>query len=108
VYADWVQAFWKNESPSSDRPTEIAAIERRGWFTCSDSSSFAILSLRLAPMSDQGFPPRAVAHHLAPHFNDDHPRRVLEFLDFPFSLPTKTVMNSFKSDMVILAQHLKE
>ena len=103
-----MQAFWKDELPSSDRPTEIAAIERRGWFTRSDSTSFAILSLRLETISDKGFPPRAVAYHLAPYFNDDHTRRALEYLDFPFSLPTKTAMTAFKSKMVVLARHLKE
>ena len=59
-------------------------------------------------MSDEGFPPRAVAYHLAPYFNDDHPQRTLEYLDFPFSLPTQTAVNAFKSDMVALARHLKK
>jgi hypothetical protein len=103
-----VQAFWRDDSPADKQLTQISAIERRGWFTRSDTTPFAILSLRLATMSDKGFPPRAIAHHISPYYSENDPQRSFEFFDFPFTFLTKAAIKDFKNDMATLAGHLKQ
>jgi hypothetical protein len=103
-----LQAFWKGNSPVTDQPTKIACLETRGWFSCSDSASFAIISLRLASVTDKGFPPRAVAQHVQTYYDDQQSQHSFEIFDFPFAFPTAASMAEHKRSMLALSRHLKE
>jgi hypothetical protein len=83
-------------------------METRGWFSRSDSASFAIISLRLDSVTDKGFPPRAVAQHIQTYFDDNHSRQSFEIFDYPFSFSDKASMADFKRSMLALSRHLKE
>ena len=102
-----MQAFWKNNISATDLPTNVACLGSRGWFTRADSTPLAIISFRLAGMSDRSFPPRGVAHHLETCYNDDiRQRRTLEYFDFPFDFSSDSAIKAFKKDMSALARHL--
>jgi len=86
----------------------VASLETRGWFSRSDSASFAIISLRLASATDKSFPPRAVAHHIQTYYDDEQSRQSFEIFDYPFAFPTSASTAEFKRTMLALSRHLKQ
>lgn len=102
------QAFWKGDAPATDEPTKLASLDTREWFQRSDSASFAIISLRLSSVTDNSFPPRAVAHHVKTFYDDQQTGRSLEIFDYPFAFPTQASTAEFKRSMLALSRHLKE
>ena len=102
------QAFLDGMSqPLSLRPTDIAALESRGWFSRADSSQFAIISFRLASVDDSGHPPRLVESHLKSYFafSVDPPGR-FHYYDVTFSLEKTVNITEFKRTVANLVSDL--
>jgi hypothetical protein len=109
-FVHWFQAFLDISHPHlTPHLTVIYSLESQGWFSRADSTSFAILSIKLESMDDHGSPPRLVENHVKMYFSRTYDsQRALHFYDVTFSFSMLTDIREYTRRTVAIVTELKQ